>query len=648
MFGISSASKEAINKVVEDIFDRIALQFIGDIPKLKYKKLLLISHEPHFGLANLFIQAMANKAPNPIEADALKSLLESSHGYIEALKNRTRSNITERIDGAVKEAQLRKEKVTEETVQALMAEELNKAKAHLRAITESESTKLRNVGALMDISRVSSSIGDPDPNVFFVVVKDGKTCNECLKIHLEPNQVTPRVWKLSELKQSYHKRGEEFPSAFGLHPHCFTENTKIHTTNGLENIKNLFETQSNVEVFVDARIKNRKIGNNQYGKSIEGSVWLDRHAKGTNKFEATKVYDTGIQNCLKITLSNGFSISVSEGHEMWVDDDKNGKKIRANHVQIGDKIPLISGECGFGMDHFPELAELMGNLMGDGHIGDKTAQWNFFGNDIPYGEKLYSLAKQFKHKCNNYKEQLTIFPPNEKYNVGRATFNSVNLKNIFKEEFLLSKTPRRVPPRLWKADKETISAFLRGLYAADGHSEKNPSVVLCQNDLEFLNEIQLLLSNFGLIANIYKHGEETEKIITYANGECFDTKRKTAWRLILGGWEQCSIFAKDIGMGVLSKQEKLRIFLSETEGKNMNGSWRTSKVISIENLGLKQTYCLTEPMTNTVTANGIVTGQCRCTLTFLSKGFGFDSAGRVKYIGSDYNAYVAQSALEKI
>ena len=220
MIGISSSGKETINKTVEDMFDRIALQFIGDIPKLKYKKLLLISSEPNLGLGHLFVQAMANKTPNPVEADALKSLLESSHGYIEALKNRTKSAVAERIDGLVKEARTRGEKVKEQDVHDALEEEMRKARAHLLTVVEAESTKLRNLGTMMDISRVSASIGDEDPTVFFVVVRDSSTCKECIRLHLMPDKVTPRVWKFSELRQSYHKRGEEAPSAFGLHPHC--------------------------------------------------------------------------------------------------------------------------------------------------------------------------------------------------------------------------------------------------------------------------------------------------------------------------------------------------------------------------------------------------------------------------------------------
>lgn len=220
MFGVSSTGKEALGKTVEDLFDKIALAFIGDIPKLKGRKNLIISHSRNFGLPHLFVQAMANKAPNAVEQDVLKSLLDSAYGYVESLKNKTRSNIVERIDGLAREARLQKRKLTEEEVREVLDDELKRAKSHLQAIVESESTKLRNLGTMMDITRVASDIGDVDPTVFFVVVRDNSTCKECIRLHLMPDQATPRLWKFSELKQGYHKRGEDNPSAFGLHPHC--------------------------------------------------------------------------------------------------------------------------------------------------------------------------------------------------------------------------------------------------------------------------------------------------------------------------------------------------------------------------------------------------------------------------------------------
>jgi hypothetical protein len=235
MIGISSSGKEQISAVVEEMFDNIALQFIGDIPKLKNKKLLAISSKQNYGLSHLFVQAMQNKAPNAVEQDVLKSLLESANGYVESLKNRTRSNVTERIDGIIREAKYQNRKVSEQEIQDVLAEELGKARSHMQAIAESEATKLRNLGTMMDISRVASNLGDSDPTVFFVVVKDGSTCKECIRLHLMPDQMTPRLWKFSELKQGYHKRGEDNPSAFGEHPHCRCTLTYLSQGFGFDN-----------------------------------------------------------------------------------------------------------------------------------------------------------------------------------------------------------------------------------------------------------------------------------------------------------------------------------------------------------------------------------------------------------------------------
>jgi hypothetical protein len=220
MIGVSGLAKDSIGKTVDNMFDNIALQLIGEIPRLRNKKLAIVSMEHHYGLANLFVKAMQDKVPTQLEQELLKGLLVSADGYIESLKNKTRSNVAEAMDGIARTAKMNKMKVSEEQVAAVLKEEMTKARAHMMAIVESEASKLRNLGTLMNISRMATSVNDDDPSVFFVVVKDGATCKECIRLHLMEDEITPKVYRISELKQGYHKRGENNPSAFGLHPHC--------------------------------------------------------------------------------------------------------------------------------------------------------------------------------------------------------------------------------------------------------------------------------------------------------------------------------------------------------------------------------------------------------------------------------------------
>lgn len=220
MRGISGKGKNAIAMVIEEMFDSLAMDFIGEIPSLKNKKKLIISSQPNLGLSNLFISSMASRSPTPLEEDLLKGLLESANGYIDSLKSRTKSNIVEGLDGLVREKNSSGTKVTPKDIAGILGEEMKKAKDHMQLTVRSEATKFRNMGHALSIAHVSASTGDSDPDVIFVMVRDGVTCKECVRLHLMPDKITPRVYKLSELKHSYHKRGNDTPSVFGLHPGC--------------------------------------------------------------------------------------------------------------------------------------------------------------------------------------------------------------------------------------------------------------------------------------------------------------------------------------------------------------------------------------------------------------------------------------------
>lgn len=220
MFGVSANGKDAIVLVVEKMFDRLAMLFVGDIPRLRNSKNILFSYMPSNGLAGLFVQSIGNRSPNLVERDVMRSLLTSADGHIQGLKAITGATVTERVDALAREARIQGRSVNMEEVEKIISEEMAKAKIKMQIIAEAESTKFRNMGSMVDIAKVAASQGETDPTVFFILTKDGSTCKECIRLHLMSDQVTPRLWKLSELKQGWHKRGEETPCVSGLHPHC--------------------------------------------------------------------------------------------------------------------------------------------------------------------------------------------------------------------------------------------------------------------------------------------------------------------------------------------------------------------------------------------------------------------------------------------
>lgn len=218
MYGISSSGKESIAIAVEKMFDALAYKLLGNIPKLREKSVFFGSSSP-FSLAHIFLQALNNQEPNHFQKDVLRSILNSSYGYIESLKNRTSSSVTEAVDALVKEAKTRGDRVSSSQVAEIIASQMQKAKNDMKVIAEAETTKTRNMGHTMEIASKAKEFGIDDPTVFFVVVRDGLLCKECERLHLLPDG-TPKVYKMSELSMGWHKRGEDRPSACGEHPNC--------------------------------------------------------------------------------------------------------------------------------------------------------------------------------------------------------------------------------------------------------------------------------------------------------------------------------------------------------------------------------------------------------------------------------------------
>ena len=221
MIGLHSHTKEQIRSSIEKLFDRSALMLVGPIPKLQKKMPYLVGFTAMIGLANLFVESMNNKPLNSIEEAVLKGLLEGANNYVDVLKEKTVNDVVQKIEGVARQAQMSGERIPQEEIQKILSEEFSKAKSHLEKIAAAETTKVRNIGATMDITRASALEGETDPVVGFAVTNGSKACDCCKKIHLMEDGVTPRLYKLSEVSAGYYKKGDKYPSLAGLHPNCF-------------------------------------------------------------------------------------------------------------------------------------------------------------------------------------------------------------------------------------------------------------------------------------------------------------------------------------------------------------------------------------------------------------------------------------------
>ena len=151
------------------------------------------------------------------------------------------------------------------------------------------------------------------------------------------------------------------------------------------------------------------------------------------------------------------------------------------------------------------------------------------------------------------------------------------------------------------------------MFGADGTVswaplKKSCSVRLAQSDREFLQEIQVLLSNFGIESKILLRREAGRRLMPDGRGGSREYPHKAQYELLIDGSSR-DTFADEIGFLSPRKQARLREFI-DGKTRRSNRSRFETKIIAIEDAGTAAVYDTTEPETHTITVNGLVTGQC--------------------------------------
>lgn len=320
MKGLNLKAVKALESLINSKFDKISLDFLGLIPKVSREKKIIFTTNRN-SLTSLFLQALGTRDLNKTEESSLKVLLRIANGYVEALKERTTANILHRIDGYLKD---NKYNPKSNKIYKIYEEEMDKSKKHFKMIASTESNKAKNVGTALQITRVAESEGIDDPTVFFIVTKDEVTCDECKKLHLLDDNITPRVWKLSELGHEYHKKGDWNSKVQGLHPNCFVGNKGVNILtehNGYMNIK-------------DIRIGDRVLTHTgKFKKVLNTLQWYEKKYRGKFIKIKYKMYyrDEERISTLKVTPEHQFLTQRG-----WVE---------AKDLQKTDKLQHLKTTC---------------------------------------------------------------------------------------------------------------------------------------------------------------------------------------------------------------------------------------------------------------------------------------------------------------
>lgn len=324
---------------------------------------------------------------------------------------------------------------------------------------------------------------------------------------------------------------------------CVTGDTFVLTKNGYKRIDKIIPKGLPTETFIPFEIELMGLHN----KIVK----------------TTHCYITDKTKTKKLMTSKGFEIEGTFEHPLMT-IDKNGKYIwkRLDELKQGDYIAISrNNNETFGCNNvLPKLeitkstsqndftqidldvktSYIFGLLVGDGTLSDRSAI------------SLTSNDSLLKEKFISWLNKIGLNPHTQgKYGI---RISSVGLWDWLKfiGMPMCTAIDKFVPQFIFETEKQNISAFLRGLFDADGSSlKRRGEIEFSTISKDLAKQVQLLLLQFGIVCRV------RQKV---------DKNNNASYLLWITGKDAKS-FYDHIGFGLERKQERKK-FLSDKNNTN--------------------------------------------------------------------------------
>lgn len=447
-------------------------------------------------------------------------------------------------------------------------------------------------------------------------------------------EIAWHAWATGEPGLIFIDRVNEFSALKGLgekyqirstNP-CFVGSTRIPTEFGILPIEKLVDKGS----FYLATDNRAPLG----GRSTP------RGERGVTVRKAAKAFYTGERKVVRIETREGLTLTLTPDHLLLT---PQGYK-EAGQLRPGDRLLVQSGEGLWAKDqllppaalqvarervatagsrssrgrsdvreqysnlptHWSEnLGLVLGWLLGDGYLREDSVGFYFRKEEFSQVQVLVdSLRDWFGQGSLQTTASNTVHLRFRR--IAAEFFAALGIRAV-------KATEKRVPESIFTAPREAVVGFLRGLFSTDGTVERNDakqscSVRLASSSRKLLEDVQLLLLNFGIFGRIHRRPGAGLQTLPDGRGGSRRYLIAEQYELIIGA-ESRDRFAEVIGFALPEKQAKLEQFIE----KRSRGSYRQRfevTVQSVEPAGIAPVYDLTEPVTHSLIANGVVAHNC--------------------------------------
>lgn len=423
---------------------------------------------------------------------------------------------------------------------------------------------------------------------------------------------------------------------------CFPGDQRVMTDSGLIPIGDLVRRASRGETFA------------VYTNDVTSETEPAPRIVATSP---TRYMVTGTNEIVELRFSDGSRLRCTSNHRVWTENrgwahardlTEEDRVVRSFDyaarphasaalpplaIQIAHKAP------GKTLGTIPEkwsteLAHYVGWLVGDGCVTDQ-------GVITVYGNEWAQDTVAPRHR--RLLTEITGFEPKPSVQAN-GTVQLRALRGRFTLMLrALGVSPGKsadkvVPESIYEAPEEAVTAFLRGLFDADGcvvnqEVKGTRYVGLGSRSEELLIGVQELLDSLGIKGRIYRTGVKTasfayttkggDERVYGSDGPFYDLR--ISGRHIRG-------FSDTIGFDHAAKADKLKWLLTDHEFYRVD---ETVRLVSRVSKGFEATFNLTEPRNHSYVVGGTVVANCSEYLHLDNSSCNLASLNLLKFVNSD-------------
>ncbi|MGH9120325.1 MAG: LAGLIDADG family homing endonuclease, partial [Acidimicrobiales bacterium] len=428
---------------------------------------------------------------------------------------------------------------------------------------------------------------------------------------------------------------------------CFTGDSLVHTDKGLIPFRELFDRANRGESFAvythDATNPDEPV---QRLELTRPEAYMITGVNPINRLR----FDNGME--LRCTPSHAI-FTLNRGYvpaaELRLDDQVKVLDLPAPAVSADWRLPVASDVDVYRRpgDHLrrvgtpekwsPELGHFLGWLVGYGSVARSGTISAVYGSEQDQREILprhHELATMLNGGV----------PPKPSVQANGTMQLRLSRRALTAWFAALGlsakKAPdKRVPGSIFQAPEPVVSAFLQGLFDADGcvrrDDRKGSYVGLASASPELLVDVQRLLSTFGIHSRIYGGSADRRDSFSYTreSGEVVSHRSRALSDLRISA-ASVPLFAARIGFSLASKADRLQALVCE----GTRGFYATDvsvRLVGRTDEGWELTYNLCEPRNHSYLVNGVVVRNCSEYMHVDNSACNRASLNLLSFLGSD-------------